>query len=296
VVLGVALAIWVTERRYLAAGGRAWMMLDMASVVVPAGLLGAALYRLVTGFGLYFGPGRDWVDLLRISGGGTGLPGAVVTGLAVAWLWSRRRGAGIGPVLAAAAPGLALGAAIAVCGNWFAQSLYGLPSAWPWAVEIAPGHRIVGYQSFGTFQPLFLYDCAWDVLLWLLLGYAIKRLEMTGDRAFALCAGAYAVGWLGTEELRPATAAHAVPLLVALLALIAAATGYLFATRARRGPEPLARSARPRPRPERRRRRLRARPAVTELSPNASRTASKPGPLRLPGTTVDDLTTDELAN
>lgn len=241
VVLGIGVAIWVTERRYRAAGGRAWMMLDVATVAVPAALLGAVLYRLATGFGQYVGHGRDWVDIFRIPGSGTGLPGAVITGLAVAWLWSRRRGAALGPILAAAAPALALGAAIAVCGHWFAQTLYGLPSTWPWAVEISPGHRLGGYQSFGTFQPLFLYDCVWDVLLWLMLSYAIRRLAMTGDRALALCAGVYAIGWLGTEELRPGPAPHSVPLVIALLALIAAAAGYLFVTRARRGPEPLTR-------------------------------------------------------
>lgn len=242
VVLGVVAAIWVTERRYRAAGGRAWLIVDLATVVVPAGLLGARLYRVIIDSGLYFGPGRDWVDILRIADGGLGLPGAVLAGLAAAWLWCRRKGAGIGSVLCAATPGLALAQAIGVWGNWFAQTLYGPPSTWPWAVEIAPRHRVPGYQSFGTFQPLFLYESVWDLLVALALVYLIRRLALTGDRALALCAGLYAAGRLGTQLLRLGAAPRATPItfaVLAVLAVLAGSAGYLYATRARRGPEAL---------------------------------------------------------
>jgi len=241
VVLGIVVAIWVTERRYRAIGGRQWLILDLATVVVPAALVGARLERVITDSRLYFGHGRDWVDILRFADGGLSLPGAVVAGLAATWLWCRYTRTGIGPVLGAAAPGLALAEAVGVWANWFAQSLYGPPSTWPWAVEIAPSHRVPGYQSLGTFQPLFLYESVWDVLICLLLIYAIRRLALTGDRALVLCAGLYTVGRLGIAELRLG-GRHSTALTLAqltMLAVIAGAAAYWYVTRARQGPEAL---------------------------------------------------------
>src|SRR5262249_21190160 len=122
VVLGVLIALWVAERRYRAMGGRPWLIVDMATIAVPAALLGARLYRVLTGYDRYFGHGHDWGNILRIWDGGLGLPGAAVAGLAAAVVWCRRTNTGIGPVLSAALPGLAFGQAIAVLGNWFSQS------------------------------------------------------------------------------------------------------------------------------------------------------------------------------
>ena len=55
--------------------------------------------------------------------------------------------------------------AIATWGNWFSQRLYGAPSTLPWAVAIRPERRANGYESFATFQPVFLYESLWDLLM-----------------------------------------------------------------------------------------------------------------------------------
>src|SRR5208283_2630344 len=102
--------------------------------------------------------------------------------LLATWFVCRRLGLGLGPVLAAAAPGLAFGQAISVLGNWFSQGLYGPPSTVPWAVPISPWNRVPGYQNYATFQPLFLYEAIWDVIVGVgvLLIYLISRLNLTG--------------------------------------------------------------------------------------------------------------------
>jgi len=246
--LGVALALWVAELRYRAFGGRRWQIVDIATVAVPAGLVGARLYRIIGDYSRYFGHGRDWVDILRIWDGGFGLPGAALGGLVAAWLVCRRRKLRLGPVLSAAAPGLAFGQAIGVLGNWFSQGLYGPPSTEPWAVPISPWNRVPGYQNFATFQPLFLYEAVWDAFVGMALIYLIRRRRLTGDRALALCAGLYAVGRLGSALFLLAgplqQSGVAVQEIVALGA-VAVAGGYLYATRARKGPEPLTSVAPP---------------------------------------------------
>jgi prolipoprotein diacylglyceryl transferase len=243
VVLGVLALLWLTERRYRAAGGRPWLMIDIATVAVPVGLVGARIYRIIIDYQRYFGHGHDWVDILRVWDGGLGLPGAAVAGIAAACVWCRRQNVATGPVLAAAAPGIAIGAGISLLGNWFAQSLYGPPSTEPWAVPISPASRVPGYQDFGTFQPLFLYEAIWDLVIGVVLVYLIRRVSLTGDRALAICVGGYALGMLGAQSLVLAGPQHESALLikeVAAIAVLGAATAYLYATRAKLGPEPLS--------------------------------------------------------
>ena len=109
VVLGVLAMLWLAERRYRAVGGRRWAIVDLATVAVPAALVGARIYRIAVDYQRYFGPGRDWVGIFRVWDGGLGLPGAAIGGVVAAWLWCRYHDLEIGPVLVAAAPGVAIG-------------------------------------------------------------------------------------------------------------------------------------------------------------------------------------------
>lgn len=201
-VAGVVAGLWLTDRRYRSATGRRGVILDIATVAVPVGFVGARIYSVLADFDLYFGPGRDWTDILRVWEGGMGVAGAVAAGALAAWAYCRRTGIEVGPVALAAAPALAVAQAISVWGNWFSQELYGRPSGLPWAVAIAPQHRVGGYQAAATFQPLFLYQSALDLLVAVGIGYAIHRYALTGDRAFALYGALWAAAGTTVEAIR----------------------------------------------------------------------------------------------
>lgn len=240
VVLGVLIALLVADRRYRRIGGRPGLILDVATLAVPFGLIGARAYSVITNYQLYVGHRHDWTDILRIWDGGIGIPGAIAAGALGAWIACRRAGVAFAPVAGAAAPGLAFGQAAGRWGNWFGQQLYGRPTTLPWGVEIAPEQRVRGYENFATFQPAFLYESIWDVLVGLLVIYAVRRFLLTGDRAFALYAGAYAVGGFLTQSLRIDPSHHVLGLRVNQLVLavvFAAAVAYLYLTRRKRGPD-----------------------------------------------------------
>lgn len=201
-VLGVVAALWLTDRRYRKAGGRPGVILDISTVAVPAGLVGARVYSVLTDFHRYFGPGRDWVDVFRVWDGGMGVAGAVAAGAIAAWLYCRWSGIEIGPVALAATPALAVAQAISVWGNWFTQELYGPPSGLPWAVAITPLHRMAPYQTAATFQPLFLYESALDLLIAGAVSYAIRRYVLSGGRAFALYVTLWATAAAASETVR----------------------------------------------------------------------------------------------
>ena len=240
IVLGVLIALLVADRRYRRIGGRPGLILDVATLAVPFGLIGARAYSVITNYQLYVGHRHDWTDILRIWDGGIGIPGAIAAGALGAWIACRRAGVAFAPVAGAAAPGLAFGQAAGRWGNWFGQQLYGRPTTLPWGIEIAPEHRVRGYENFATFQPAFLYESIWDVLVGLLVIYAVRRFLLTGDRAFALYAGAYAVGGFLTQSLRIDPSHHVLGLRVNQLVLavvFAAAAAYLYLTRRKRGPD-----------------------------------------------------------
>jgi prolipoprotein diacylglyceryl transferase len=242
IILGVLVALKVATRRYRKIGGTDGVLLDVAMLAVPAGLIGARAYSIITDHQLYVGHGQDWTAVLRIWDGKIGLPGAVAAGALGAWAACRRAGVAFGPVAGAAAPGLAFGQAIGRWGNWFSQALYGRPATLPWAVEIAPEHRVRGYENFATFQPAFLYESIWDVLVGLLVIYAMRRFVLTGDRAFALYAGTYAIGGFWIQSLRIDPSHHILGLRVnqwVMAAVLAGAIAYLYLTRHKRGPDDL---------------------------------------------------------
>jgi prolipoprotein diacylglyceryl transferase len=237
-VAGVVAALWLADRRYRKAGGEPGVILNVATVAVPVGIIGARVYSVLADYRLYFGPGRDWVYALRIWDGGMGVAGAVAGGAVAAWVYCRRAGIELGPVARAAAPALAVAQAIAAVGNWFIQDLYGKPSALPWAVAIAPDHRAAGYQAFATFQPLFLYEVLLDLLVAVAVSYAIRRYRLAGDRAFALYAGLYAIVNFCIEAMRIDYSPRLFGLRtnqVAMLVVLVAGWTYFFAARYRRG-------------------------------------------------------------
>jgi prolipoprotein diacylglyceryltransferase len=246
VLLGIVVGLWVTDRRYRGMGGRSGQVLDIATVAVPFGLVGARAYGVLTNYHLYFGHHRDWVSVLRIWDGWFGMPGGIAAAALGAWIACRRQGVRLGPLAGAAAPGLAFAAAIASWGNWFSQQIYGRPATVPWALEITPVHRVPGYENFATFQPVFLYASIWDVLTGVLVILLARRFRLTGDRTFACYAALQAAGSVSTGWLRIGYGERLDGIAVSqilLTAVLAAAVGYLYLTRAVKGPDVVEQAA-----------------------------------------------------
>ena len=87
ILLGIVVAIKVTDRRLIAMGERAGLVSDIAIIVVPAGIIGGRLYHVLTTPELYFGKNGRLLDALKIWNGGLGIWGAISIGALAAW-WS----------------------------------------------------------------------------------------------------------------------------------------------------------------------------------------------------------------
>ncbi|GLY71844.1 prolipoprotein diacylglyceryl transferase [Actinoallomurus iriomotensis] len=208
IILGVIVAVWLGERRWVARGGTAGTVVDIAVWAVPFGLVGGRLYHVITDYQLYFGKNWHPVGALEVWNGGLGIWGAVAAGALGAYLGCRRRGISLRAFADAAAPGIALAQAIGRWGNWFNQELYGRPTKLPWAVKIDPAHRPANTPDIATYHPTFLYESLWCIGVALLVIWAEKRFRLAYGRTFALYVAAYTVGRAWTEWLRVDPAHH----------------------------------------------------------------------------------------
>ena len=208
ILLGILVAIVVTDRRWVRRGGTMGLTYDIAMWAVPFGIVGGRLYHLATDWKTYFGPdGEGLGEAVRIWNGGLGIWGAIVLGGVGAWIGCRRAGVPLPAFADALAVGLPLAQAIGRFGNWFNQELFGRPTTLPWGLQIDPAHRPDGYEEYATFHPTFLYEALWLVGVAVVVAWADRRWQLGHGRAFALYVAAYCVGRFGIELLRidPAT-------------------------------------------------------------------------------------------
>ncbi|MEU3952514.1 prolipoprotein diacylglyceryl transferase [Streptomyces achromogenes] len=205
IIIGVFVAVWFGNKRWIARGGQSGTVADIAVWAVPFGLVGGRLYHVITDYELYFSEGRDWVDAFKVWEGGLGIWGAIALGALGAWIGARRRGVPMPAYADAVAPGIAFAQAIGRWGNWFNQELYGRETHVPWALHItsAEGGRVPGY-----YHPTFLYESLWCVGVGLLVIWADRRFKLGHGRAFALYVAAYCVGRGWIEYMRVDDAHH----------------------------------------------------------------------------------------
>ncbi|MCW2836439.1 MAG: lgt [Marmoricola sp.] len=204
IILGVVVAVWTGEKRWVARGGRAGQVGDIALWAVPAGLIGARAYHVATDHDLYFGQGGDPVAALEIWHGGLGIWGAIAGGLLGAWLYCRRHGILLRPLADALAPSLLLAQAVGRFGNYFNQELYGRPTDLPWGLEIDPSKWPAGmtFAPGTVFHPTFLYEALWNLVGAGLLVYLDRRFRLGYGRVFALYVMIYTSGRGWIELLR----------------------------------------------------------------------------------------------
>ncbi|MET7492252.1 prolipoprotein diacylglyceryl transferase [Streptomyces sp900116325] len=237
IIIGVFVAVWFGNKRWIARGGRSGTVADIAVWAVPFGLVGGRLYHVITDYQLYFSDGENWVDAFKIWQGGLGIWGAIALGAVGAWIGCRRRGIPLPAWADALAPGIAFAQAIGRWGNWFNQELYGKPTDLPWALKISEGPNRVA----GTYHPTFLYESLWCVGVALLVIWADRRFKLGHGRAFALYVAAYCTGRAWIEYMRVDEAHHILGLRLnvwtAVIVFVLAVTYIVISAKVRPGRE-----------------------------------------------------------
>ena len=204
-VVGIALAILITQRRVRAYGGDASVVGDVALWAVPAGIIGGRIYFDVTT------PAdipHVWYGVFAVWTGGLGIWGGIAAGAAVGVWRLKRHGIPVAPFADAIAPALLVAQAVGRIGNYFNQELFGRPTTLPWALIIDVHHRPPGYLSYRTFQPTFLYELIFDLALAALLVWLGHHTRIRPPGLFALYVTGYSAFRIFEESLRIDSSEH----------------------------------------------------------------------------------------
>jgi prolipoprotein diacylglyceryl transferase len=233
-VIGIALAVIITRRRWEARGGNPALVADVATWAVPAGIIGARIYfDLTTPADIP----HHWWGVFAVWSGGLGVWGGIAAG-ALAGAWRvRRAGASVPLFMDAIAPALLVAQAVGRLGNYFNQELFGKPTSLPWGLQIDPQFRPQGYTGFTTFQPTFLYELLFDLALAGLLVWLGRRGTVRPPGLFALYVTGYSAFRIFEESLRIDSSVHFLGLrlnfFIAALLTLAGAAWFVLSQRGR---------------------------------------------------------------
>jgi prolipoprotein diacylglyceryl transferase len=210
-VVGIALAVAITTRRWAAVGGDRELVYDVLLWGVPAGIIGGRLYfDVTTPFDI---TPHTWWGPLAVWNGGLGIWGGIAAGGAVGVWRVRRAGASAGEFMNAVAPALLVAQAIGRIGNYFNQELFGKPSTLPWAVEISYAARLdqkipAVDLKYSTFQPSFLYEMIFDLAWAALLVWLGHHRRIRPQGLFALYVAGYSGYRIFEETIRIDSSAY----------------------------------------------------------------------------------------
>src|SRR6266568_6484584 len=198
-VIGIALAVIISQRRVRSSGGDPSVVADVALWAVPAGIIGGRIYfDLTTPADIP----HVWYGAFAVWTGGLGVWGGIAGG-ALAGIWRlRRHGVSFAPFADAVAPALLVAQAVGRIGNYFNQELCGKPTTLPWALVIGLHHRPASYAAYRTFQPTFLYELIFDLALAALLVWLGHHTRIRPPGLFALYVTGYSAFRIYEESLR----------------------------------------------------------------------------------------------
>lgn len=200
IALGVLAAVEISRRRWKARGGDEDDIIDIAYRAVPAGLIGARLYHVITDWKTYFPD--DPIDVFKIWNGGLGIPGGLILGIWVGVRTARKKGVDLPLMIDAIIPSIPVAQAIGRIGNWWNQEIFGKPTDLPWALEVDERFRPARYMEFETFHPAFLYEVLYNLILAGFLIWLDGKKVLKKGQILPLWIAGYGVGRFALELIR----------------------------------------------------------------------------------------------
>jgi len=172
VMLGVAVAAWLTARVFKRHGQDPDYVWDSLLWILPAGVIGSRLWYVINttlgGDSRYL---QNPLTILNLKEGGLHYFGALLFGALAFYLYARKMGLDVWLMLDAVSPGLLIGQAVARPANFINQELYGQPTNLPWGIKIDAQHRMPPWHDLSRypvdttrFHPTFAYEMLFNFL------------------------------------------------------------------------------------------------------------------------------------
>ena len=189
----MALGLWLAARDATRRGERSEELLKATEFALIGGLVGARLYYVA--FNLDYYQAQTWWRIFAVWEGGLAIHGGLIAGLLAGGLYVWSRGLPLLTYLDIVAPYMPLGQAIGRWGNFFNEEAFGRPTDLPWKLYISEPRRPPQFLDAEYFHPTFLYESLWNLGVFALLYWALRRrLE---DRPGALTLAYFALYSIG---------------------------------------------------------------------------------------------------
>jgi len=196
VMLGTSLAHREATRR----GQDPDKLLNLIILTVLSALVGARLYYVLFNLEYYL---AQPLKIFAIWEGGLAIHGGLIAGAIATTAYCRSAGLSVPATTDIMVPGVTIGQAIGRWGNFFNQEAFGVPTDLPWKLYIEPAYRPPQLKSFEYFHPTFLYESLWDLLVFCLLWFGLRKRLEGRPGALTLCyLGLYSLGRFWVEGLR----------------------------------------------------------------------------------------------
>ncbi|PJI08018.1 MULTISPECIES: prolipoprotein diacylglyceryl transferase [Clostridium] len=173
-------------------------VLDVVLISLPIGIIGARLYYVIFQFKTY--NGNVW-DMINIRNGGLAIHGGLIFGLLAAYLYTKRKKLSFLKMADVATPSIILAQALGRWGNFFNGEAHGD------AVTYSFIHKFPAFIQKGMtidgmyYNPTFLYESTWDLIVFCILMFTIRKSKNKGIVFFAYI-GLYSLGRFFIEGMR----------------------------------------------------------------------------------------------
>lgn len=245
-IAGVALVLAEARRT----GQDEDFYLDMLILSIVIGIVGARAYYVVFSWDSYK---DDLLEIFNIRNGGLAIYGGILSGVATACIYTRRKKIPLGQMVDTACLGLVLGQILGRWGNFFNREAFGGYTdnllAMQLPVDAVRQREItaqmwehvqsIGGVAYIQVHPTFLYESMWNILVLAFLLWYRKKKRFQGE-VFLLYLVGYGLGrvWiegLRTDQLRMAVLGLRFPVSQLLsLILVVASGGFIVFLRHRK--------------------------------------------------------------
>lgn len=173
-------------------------LLDILIIVLPIAIIGARLYYVLFEFDYYR---NNLSEILNIRAGGLAIHGGVIFGVLAAGIYTKIKRLDFFKYADAAAPSLIIAQAIGRWGNFFNQEAHGGPVSNGFISHFPEFIKRGMFIDGQYYHPTFLYESIWNLIVFAILIFILKKSKKTGLAAFSYI-GLYSIGRFFIEGLR----------------------------------------------------------------------------------------------
>lgn len=202
IATGAAIGLWLAMKEAERLGWNKDLLIDFLIYAVPIAIIFARIYYVTFEWERY-SDGPLW-KVIAIWEGGIAIHGAVIGGVVTAIVFSRVRKIPFWQLADIVAPSLILGQAIGRWGNFMNQEAHGGPIPEGSVLyDILPDFILQQMTIEGvTYQPTFLYESLWNILIFVLLIYMRRQWNPIRGEIFLTYAIMYSIGRFFIEGMR----------------------------------------------------------------------------------------------